>query len=176
MTQALQDLESVSVSLPYEQAYKTLKSYEIKIAQGLDMATAGYANIVALSGKDEAIYGGAVRQARHYLAECDRYEQIAPDESIEALREEKSSYPNAASGLQIQPNPANDVFQVRRKTSENGQWYLYSVSGKLIRSGIWEADQNTLNVDTHDISPGAYYITAHFDSGVVESDKVIILH
>lgn len=176
LAQALQDLESIPVSLPYEQAYKTLKSYEIKIAQGLDMAAAGYADILALSGKDEAIYGGAVRQARHYLSECDRYEQVAPHENIEALRHEASSYPNLTSGIQIQPNPANDVVQVSRKSTESGQWHLYSVSGKLIRSGNWEADQNTLHIDTHDIAPGAYYITAHFDSGVIESGKVVILH
>lgn len=177
LAQALDSLAAITTTAPYEQAYKTLTTYRIKTAQGLEPEDAGYADLMDLANADEGVYGGAVRHALHYLPICERYERIAPDEAggTEAERTSGTDTRTADSELIISPNPVSNTVWVTQTNLEYSTWSIFSTFGTPVRMGIWPAGQPTLSVDLLGVAPGAYYFVARNLAGKAKIGKFIVL-
>lgn len=177
LAQALDSLAAITTTAPYEQAYKTLTSFRIKTAQGLEPEDAGYADLMDLANEDEAVYGGAVRHALHYLPICERYERIAPDETedTEAERTSGTDARTAGPELILYPNPADNTIWVTQTNLERSTWSIFSTFGTPVRMGIWPEGQPTLSVDLQGIAPGAYYFVARNSAGGTKIGKFVVL-
>lgn len=177
LAQALDSLAAITTTAPYEQAYKTLTSFRIKTAQGLEPEDAGYADLMDLANEDEAVYGGAVRHALHYLPICERYERIAPDETedTEAERTSGTDARTAGPELILYPNPADNTIWVTQTNLERSTWSIFSTFGTPVRMGIWPEGQPTLPVDLQGIAPGAYYFVARNSAGGTKIGKFVVL-
>lgn len=177
LAQALDSLAAITTTVPYEQAYKTLTTYRIKTAQGLEPEDAGYADLMDLANEDEAVYGGAVRHALYYLPICERYERIAPDETEDPEAERTSGTDARTAGpeLVIYPNPADNTVWVTQTNLERSTWSIFSTFGTPVGIGVWPEGQPTLSIDLQGIAPGAYYFVVRNHAGATKSGKFIVL-
>ncbi|MFN0016439.1 MAG: T9SS type A sorting domain-containing protein [Saprospiraceae bacterium] len=175
LNQALLELDSITITEDYEQAYKTLITYQIKIALGDEPEEAGYDDLMDVANADEADYGGAVRHARHYLSDCERYFRIAPDESEEEERPLAASAPTSAPVVSIVPNPATSSIRVTQERLGAGAWSIVSSTGALTRTGTWPEGQASQQISLEDFAPGAYYFQVRSNSGVTVVQKLMVL-
>ncbi|MEQ1747744.1 MAG: T9SS type A sorting domain-containing protein, partial [Saprospiraceae bacterium] len=152
-----------------------LRVYQIKTALGDEPEDAGYDDLMDVANADEADYGGAVRHARHYLSDCERYFRIAPDESEEEERPLAASAPTSAPVVSIVPNPATSSIRVTQERLGAGVWSIVSATGTLARTGIWPENQTSQQIGLGSLAPGAYYFVVRSDSGATAAHKLIVL-
>ncbi|MEQ1747753.1 MAG: T9SS type A sorting domain-containing protein, partial [Saprospiraceae bacterium] len=153
-----------------------LRVYQIKTALGDEPEDAGYDDLMDVANADEADYGGAVRHARHYLSDCERYFRIAPDEGGEEERPLAASAPTSAPVVSIVPNPATSSIRVTQERLGAGVWSIVSATGTLARSGVWPEGQASRQIGLEGLAPGAYYFVLRSDSGATAAHKLIVLH
>lgn len=175
LAQALLELDSITITEDYEEAYEILSTYQIKSALGYEPEAAGYEDLMELADSDETVYGAAVRHARYYLSECDRYERIAPE--MEEERVVSTLAPNRAPAMAIDPNPAADNIRVTLEhTSGVSQWSIVSPFGTLVRTGQWPEGQTSKQIGLEGMVSGAYYFVMHTSTGAILTKKLLVLH
>ncbi len=88
-----------------------------------------------------------------------------PEEPEEPL---KSGF---KSGWKLYPNPSFDVINLDTPGIENGQYFIYSLSGQQLLSGA--IDQERAAIDVHQIPAGMYLLTAS-DGTLFYSERILI--
>jgi hypothetical protein len=66
----------------------------------------------------------------------------------------------SAGGFLLAPMPASDKMQVKLETSfsEEGNWQLYDLSGRLVKTGSVKAESDAFTIDVSDLAEGSYVI------------------
>jgi hypothetical protein len=177
LEQVLDTLNAITVTQPYEQAWKTLKVYEVKIAMGYTPAAAGYADLENISSYDPVVYGAAVRHAIHHQPECRRYALLDPLEGEEERvlsSQANHQHLEANEGLLLQPNPAADEVLITLRQPMAGRWQLLASSGQIARMGDWADGETAKRIDTGGLAPGVYFFQSIPDAGKTVTQKLII--
>lgn len=71
----------------------------------------------------------------------------------------------------IYPNPAKNEVHISLKKSESGQYFIYDISGRLVKKGNFNGNGS---IKTDALSNGNYIITVQTQNGNHYSDKLII--
>lgn len=71
----------------------------------------------------------------------------------------------------IQPNPADNWFEIHHPLSSPFEWKLLDIQGKRITSG----NEKNVTILTENLSNGVYFITINTEQGLI-SRKIIIQH
>jgi hypothetical protein len=78
-------------------------------------------------------------------------------------------------GMQLYPNPAENYFNVRfdNPLTNDYQWALLDVLGRVIEQGIAQEGTVQMIVDTDKLSGGTYFFTIRNDNGYAQRKVVI---
>lgn len=177
LNQALDAIDTMTLTENYETAYKILRVYQIKTALGYEPEDAGYEDLMDVAAADEADYGGAVRQARHYLSDCERYAGIAPNEEEDEERPLSASIAVSIPNISIVPNPSSSSIQVSldRENLGTGIWEIISSFGTVTKSGSWPTGQTRQQFMLDGVASGAYYFVLRTDGGATSAQKLIVI-
>jgi|GEM_PF-2699874 len=177
LNQALATIDTMTLTEDYEEGYKILRVYQIKTALGYDREDAGYEDLMEIAAADEADYGAAVRQARHYLSDCERYAAIAPNEEEEEEHPLPTSIPVLIPNISIVPNPSSSSILVSldRENSGIGIWEIISSFGTVTKNGSWPSGQTRQQFTLDGLASGAYYFVLRTDNGTTAAQKLIVI-
>ncbi|MDX1913933.1 MAG: T9SS type A sorting domain-containing protein [Saprospiraceae bacterium] len=175
---SLNQLQSMSVGQTYEQAWKTLKTWELKTQLGYSAASAGYADMINLAYSNPLNSGAAVRHAWQYMPECERYPLIASTEFGAAgnrIKWQENTAGEAPVPMMIQPNPTTGEIRVVLDQELSGRWTLSSSAGALVQSGNWPPGKQ-LTIDLRPVPDGIYILVLSSEKGITLTQKVAIKH
>ena len=74
-------------------------------------------------------------------------------------------------GLNVYPNPANDVINVSLNKSTNGTISIVDVAGKVVKTS--SINGLTSSINSSDLTNGVYYVTITDGTSIV-TEKVVI--
>jgi hypothetical protein len=74
-------------------------------------------------------------------------------------------------GLNVYPNPANDVINVSLNKSTNGTISIVDVAGKVVKTSLINGLTSSINAS--DLTNGVYYVTIT-DGTSIATEKVVI--
>ena len=79
--------------------------------------------------------------------------------------------------LDVRPNPAKDQIEVLFETEleEKAVIRIFDLNGKLVKSEIYQTQvgQNTMQLDIDELSGGLYWISAQFESKIMNARFVV---
>jgi len=175
LAQVLDSIEAITVTQPYEEAWKVLKKFEVQTAMGLDPINAGYNDLETIANASQITYGPAVRHAWFYLPPCDRYKMIDPGETEEAPKSSGTQQSfETETILQVAPNPAAWEVTLSYPGDITGTWRITAASGQVVRSGNWSGTQTLVSV--RELASGVYFATLIPDKGQPVVTKFAIQH
>ena len=102
-----------------------------------------------------------------FLTAVDPNQVCADQASITVDVVDVDAVQNAAWGMRLWPNPAQDV--VRVVVSQKAEWTVRDVAGRFTGSGSWSAGVHTLDVSGW--APGTYAISAHSEGRQVVATR-----
>ena len=102
-----------------------------------------------------------------FLTAVDPNQVCADQASITVDVVDVDAVQNAAWGMRLWPNPAQDV--VRVVVSQKAEWTVRDVAGRITGSGSWSAGVHTLDVSGW--APGTYAISAHSEGRQVVATR-----
>jgi len=102
-----------------------------------------------------------------FLTAVDPNQVCADQASITVDVVDVDAVQDAVWGMRLWPNPAQDV--VRVVVSQEAEWTVRDVAGRITGSGTWSAGVHTLDVSGW--SPGTYAISAHSEGRQVVATR-----
>ena len=87
-----------------------------------------------------------------------------------------SLFGNSAEGIEIFPNPARDILNIRGSISNETKLDVFDMTGRLVLSETLQATTNPDNISTLDISSlneGVYTLYIHTLTGIINKRLVI---
>ncbi|MBP6827635.1 MAG: hypothetical protein KA165_13825 [Saprospiraceae bacterium] len=175
LQQMLDTIAAISVTQYYEQAWKTLKTYEVKINMGQTPASAGLDDLEDIAYGDQEALGAAVRHAWYHLPGCERYGLIVPDEGSEERAKAENKQDLKTSFLRIEPNPAFQSILISTNLTGTGAWAIVGTGGTVLSTGNWAGDKQ-LRVDVQHLAPGMYFFLLIPDRGEPIPAKISVIH
>jgi hypothetical protein len=168
---ALYHVQNASTTLPIENAWKQLLTYQVKEELGNNNDNDD-AQIVTLAHSDQLSVGSSVRHAWQYMPDCVRFELLDPKESNVDSEERSNSdpkHPTPAIGLY--PNPVQDILSVSINFEAN-QWLLSDILGRIVKTGSPMGIHN-FSIDFSDMQQGVYILSFVKEDGTIASKTII---
>ena len=176
LQQLVDTVATITATQSYEQAWKTLKTYELKIAAGETPAAAGIDDLKDVAYGDQETLGAAVRHAWYRLPGCERYGLIEPNEESQEREEaDNTRLGPKLSALHVQPNPASETLVIGTDLKCKGTWTMRTLSGIILNAGTWTYD-NQMRLDARMLASGLYYFILKTEDGRTLSAKVSVIH
>ena len=76
--------------------------------------------------------------------------------------------------LEIRPNPANELVELRIPDHRMVAWRIVDLQGRLIQQGR-ELDQERMRIDTRNVSEGVYLVQVESQDGRIVTKKLTIM-
>jgi len=159
--------DTITVTYIYEQNYKALNNYLIKLALGTatTMDYEDMVDIATLQSPDTS--GSAVLLARNLLPPCERTAYFTgeevPSEHLGVFRPEVVEA--AADEFTAYPNPADGNLFIRLPKGALGNLNIRNADGKTMCAfEIGEQTGQTLNIDTKNWPAGSYFCSIYNNS------------
>ncbi|WP_041329443.1 T9SS type A sorting domain-containing protein [Saprospira grandis] len=94
---------------------------------------------------------------------------VLNEEAIQSIGEE-------LDGITLYPNPATEAFQVdfTKGLSEDCQWQLIDVLGRVLQEGTATAGSQTIQVQTPNLSEGTYFFVLKNGQAMAQRQVVIV--
>ena len=94
---------------------------------------------------------------------------------VGTISEEGAASRQDILGMQLYPNPAENYFNVRfdNPLTNDYQWALLDVLGRVIEQGTAQEGTVQMIVDTDKLSGGTYFFTIRNDHGYAQRKVVI---
>lgn len=173
----LTSLQNITVSQPYEQGWKIVMLREVKDMMGATPTTSESSDMATLAYASQSTYGAAVRHAWPYMPPSERFTLVAPNENATNARgvvQESIASIKSSDMIRIQPNPASDEVLISLPKPMGGQWNLINATGNIVRSGVWQASESNMVMETSSLSIGLYFYVFRPLQGVPIAQKLII--
>lgn len=114
------------------------------------------------------LIGGIYNEAYYYIDDISvvdcTYDGI---DEISGDKMHFKSYPN--------PNNGSMVLVYKIGDNETGVINIYDITGKMIKSNIFNSTNSSLSIDASNLEAGMYYYEINVDGNKMKTDKLIII-
>ena len=123
---------------------------------------------------DPNTFAGQILKFKNWIATRIAWldANLPGDPSVCSLNTVQQSMP---LNISIQPNPANDILQIKITDDNIKKVTLFDVSGKLI-SELQGANSNEVTIQLKDISNGIYFCKVETNNNNSSLKKIIVMH
>ncbi len=178
MQNALAYNTSITATLPFESARKTLNELYIRHLLSQPMTEPLYAQALSLAQQDVMTNGNATEEVVTFLAPCDQgLFRGSEEEGHERGEEHKDPHVTNLTRLQIAPNPTTGLAEVSLPNQDGGLLTVYNSHGQKVKTLSISLGVSKVSIDFGQNPNGFYWIVLTDEKGkVFGTTKVSIIH